>query len=96
MEHICYNPWNQFMNKLSEKIEYAFSFLEKKYNLQSIVVTTSKEPGEEDIDYLNILENDYLNDIVSLYGLDSDLIMLSIYHLQFCKNIYIFRKAQNF
>ena len=90
-------PGTHFMNKLSEKIEFAFSFLEQKYNLQSIVVTTSKEPGEGEhklFEYLR--KNNYLNDVVSLYGLDSDLIMLSIYHLQFCKNIYIFREAPEF
>lgn len=90
-------PGTEFMNYLSEQIQYAFSYLEKKYNIQKIIVSSSDECGEGEHKLFEyIREKDFKNDNVFLYGLDSDLIMLSIYHLKFCKNIYIFREAPEF
>ena len=90
-------PGTNFMNKLSDALEYSFSYIEKKFNVGSVLVSTSKEEGEGEhklFEYLR--KNDYKEDNVFLYGLDSDLIMLSIYHLKYCKHIFIFREAPEF
>jgi 5'-3' exonuclease len=90
-------PGTDFMNKLSEKIEYAFSFVEKKYNVQAINISCSDNPGEGEhklFDYIR--KNNLQNDNIALYGLDSDLIMLSIFHIHQTYNIYIFREAPEF
>lgn len=90
-------PGTNFMNKLSEKIEYAFSFLENKYNVQAINVSASDKPGEGEHKLFEyIRKNNLQNDNIALYGLDSDLIMLSIFHIQQTFNIYIFREAPEF
>jgi 5'-3' exonuclease len=90
-------PGTKFMNKLSEKIEYAFSYVNKKYGIEQVIVSTSNESGEGEHKLFEFLRNNELsNDNVALYGLDSDLIMLSIFHIYQTNNIYIFREAPEF
>ena len=90
-------PGTEFMKKLSEEIKFHFSYKEKNMKLNSIIVSTSEEPGEGEhklFEYLR--KNKNIEDNIALYGLDSDLIMLSICHLTYCNNIYIFREAPEF
>jgi 5'-3' exonuclease len=90
-------PGTEFMEKLSKNIEYEFKFTEKKYNCNSIIVSCSNEVGEGEHKLFNHLRsNQFQNDNVAVYGLDADLIMLSIFHLKYCKNIYVFREAPEF
>ena len=82
---------------LSKKINYEFTLKEKQLGVKKIIVSTSQEPGEGEhklFDYLR--KNDLTNDNIALYGLDSDLIMLSIFHMNYCNNIYNFREAPEF
>lgn len=104
-EKSAYSHWNtsaitpgtEFMKKLSQKIEYAFQYKELEYNVKRIVVTCSNKPGEgEHKIYNDIRNNDFKEDSIAVYGLDSDLIMLSIFHLKYCNNIYVFREAPEF
>ena len=90
-------PGTVFMDKLCHQIDYAFTHMEGKYNVKQIIVSCSDEPGEgEHKLYQNIRSFAHPDDNISVYGLDSDLIMLSIFHLKYCKNIYIFREAPEF
>lgn len=94
-------PGTEFMNKLSEKITFHFNHREreKEYNVKNIIVSTSKETGEgEHKIFENIRSNGQLakKENTMIYGLDSDLIMLSILHSQFFENIFIFREAPEF
>jgi 5'-3' exonuclease len=89
-------PGTNFMNKLSKKIEYEFQF-SKDFNVKNIVVSSSLEIGEgEQKMFQYIRDNNFLNENIAVYGLDSDLIMLSILHLNKCDNIFIFREAPEF
>ena len=90
-------PGTDFMDKLSQRLNYAFSYTNNIYGVDEINVSASCEPGEGEhklFDYLR--KNDLSLDNIALYGLDSDLIMLSIFHINQCKNIYIFREAPEF
>ena len=90
-------PGTEFMNKLSCRINSEFLFKEKQYNIKNMITSTSLEPGEGEhklFEYLRI--NNLVNDNIALYGLDSDLIMLSIFHMGYCNNIYNFREAPEF
>ena len=90
-------PGTEFMEKLSKKINYEFTLKEKQLGVKKIIVSTSQEPGEGEhklFDYLR--KNDLTHDNIALYGLDSDLIMLSIFHMNYCNNIYNFREAPEF
>ena len=88
-------PGTDFMNKLSQQLSYHFSSF--KYNKNKIIVSGSNEPGEGEHKLFEyIRKNNSINDNIALYGLDSDLIMLSIFHLKYCNNIFVFREAQEF
>jgi 5'-3' exonuclease len=90
-------PGTEFMQKLSDSITYSFSFVESKYNVKKIIVSTSTEPGEGEHKLFNHMRKcEMKKDKIALYGLDSDLIMLSIFHLSYCDNIFVFREAPEF
>jgi 5'-3' exonuclease len=90
-------PGTNFMNLLSKRIIYEFALKEQKYAVKQIIVTPSVDPGEgEHKIYDHIRNNMTKQDIVAIYGLDADLIMLSIFQLVYCKNIYVFREAPEF
>jgi 5'-3' exonuclease len=90
-------PGTNFMNLLSKRITYEFSLGESKYGVKQIIVTPSCDPGEgEHKIYHHIRKTNPSKDVVAIYGLDADLIMLSIYQLSYCKNIYVFREAPEF
>ena len=90
-------PGTIFMEKLSNYIYFHFSHREKQYNVKNIIVSCSDKPGEgEHKLYTHIRQHTPSNSNVAVYGLDADLIMLSIFHLKYCDNIYIFREAPEF
>ena len=90
-------PGTNFMNLLSQQIIYEFKDNERTYGVKNIIVTPSIDPGEgEHKLYDHIRRCASTNDTIAVYGLDSDLIMLSIFHLKYCKNIHIFREAPEF
>lgn len=90
-------PGTTFMRKLSTEIYYEFNHAEHKYNVNNIHVSCSDHPGEGEHKLFDHLRKyPTLTENVALYGLDSDLIMLSIFNLNFCKNIYVFREAPEF
>ena len=90
-------PGTNFMNLLSKRIIYEFSLHESKYAVKQIIVTPSIDPGEgEHKIYDHIRNKISKQDVVAIYGLDADLIMLSIFQLIYCKNIYVFREAPEF
>jgi len=62
------------------------------------IVSTSNQAGEGEHKLFSHLRShpELINDNIAVYGLDSDLIMLSIFHLKYCKNIHIFREAPEF
>ena len=90
-------PGTNFMNTLSKTIQYAFENKECEYNVQKIIVSGSNENGEGEHKLFRYLrKNNCLDFNVFVYGLDSDLIMLSIFHHRYCKNILVFREAPEF
>jgi len=90
-------PGTDFMNKLNSQVYYKFRNSEAKYQVKNIIVSGSDNCGEgEHKLFQHMRDNDFKNDQVAVYGLDSDLIMLSIFHLKYCKNVHIFREAPEF
>lgn len=86
-------PGTKFMKKLSEKVTNYFS--EK----QNVIVSTSNESGEGEhkiFEYIRKNNKQLFSSNCVIYGLDADLIMLSLLHLKYCKNIYLFRETPHF
>lgn len=90
-------PGTNFMNKLSKRIKDAFANNEIMLKINNIIVSGSDEPGEGEHKMFEHLRNlQPVSDNVAVYGLDADLIMLSIFHLKYTKNIFIFRETPEF
>ena len=88
-------PGTPFMNKLSEEIYRHFNSANTLYD--KIQISCSDQCGEGEHKIFQWIRDTILkDDIVSIYGLDSDLIMLSIFHKQYTDNIYVFREAPEF
>ena len=64
-----------------------------------IIVNGSNKAGEGEhklFDYIRLNPEKHLSETTVIYGLDADLIMLSINHLPVCPNIYLFRETPHF
>ena len=99
-------PWNTtaitpgtvFMNSLNEQIAIAFNN-HALFNLKSIIVSGSDKYGEGEhkiFKYIRDNASDHREQNTVIYGLDADLIMLSINHLPISPNIYLFRETPHF
>ena len=92
------SPGTEFMNKLSKQIYDFFENHKKKVNY-NIIVSCSDKPGEgehkiyEFIRHNNNIHNNY-NTII--YGIDADLIMLSLNHLKYCSKLFLYRETPEF
>jgi 5'-3' exonuclease len=90
-------PGTKFMDELSLQMGKAFANTERKYNVKKMIVTGSNETGEgEHKIFKHIRDNPDLTQNAMIYGLDSDLIMLAIFHRHFFNNGFIFREAPEF
>ena len=99
-------PWNTtaitpgtvFMKDLNNAINAHFCN-PSKYNIQRIIVSTSDDVGEGEhkiFDYIRSNKETHHDATTVIYGLDADLIMLSINHLPISKKIYLFRETPEF
>jgi len=80
-------PGTPFMALLSEKIETAFA------GDASVIVATSMGPGEgEQKLFAHLRANHQPGGNVAVYGLDADLIMLALFHLDYARNIFVCRE----
>jgi 5'-3' exonuclease len=93
----CITPGTEFMNKLNKYINNYFN--NNKFNVNEIIISGSDIPGEGEHKIFNyIRENkDYHKDTTTvIYGLDADLIMLTLNHLYISKQLYLFRETPHF
>ena len=91
-------PGTVFMNDLNIAINAHFCN-PSIYKVNKIIVSTSDEPGEGEhkiFDYIRSNNEIHADATTVIYGLDADLIMLSINHLPISKKIYLFRETPEF
>jgi 5'-3' exonuclease len=87
-------PGTKFMNELDD---YLSSRL--KESVYKIIFSGSKECGEGEQKIFEYIRNNAItmkNSNSIIYGLDADLIMLSLLHLIFNENIYLYRETKHF
>ena len=89
-------PGTAFMDKLNNKITEYFS--KKKDNLEYII-SASNDVGEGEhkiYQYIRKNKEYHKNTSTVIYGLDADLIMLTLNHLEYSENLYLFRETPFF
>lgn len=91
-------PGTQFMDKLGKSV---FNYFKdsKKFGIQNIIISTSIEVGEGEhkiYDYIRNNKEYHLNTKSVIYGLDADLIMLSLNHLRVSPELYLYRETPHF
>ncbi len=100
------DPWNTtvitpgtlFMKTLDDKVKNAF-IDKKEFNVKNILFSGSGECGEGEhkiFKYIRDNSCDHQDKNTVIYGLDADLIMLSINHLPVAPHIYLFRETPHF
>ena len=90
-------PGTAFMEKLSNKVTSYFTNKSLNLGVKNILVSCSDEAGEGEHKLFEHCRKECSKlDNVAVYGLDADLIMLSIFHCKYANNIYVFREAPEF
>ena len=95
-----FTPGTEFMKKLSLHIKQTFSNdkIKEKLKVKNIIVATPDQAGEGEHKLYEHLRRNPIDPAkqIAIYGLDADLIMLSLFHLSYCPNIFIVREAPSF
>jgi 5'-3' exonuclease len=100
------DPWNtaaitpgtNFMAKLNTGLRARFRDA-TKYNVKNLILSPSDRYGEGEhklFEYIRAFPDQHRDQNTVIYGLDADLIMLSINHLPVSKNTYLFRETPHF
>ena len=92
-------PGTKFMENLSKSIEDRFKFSTSEFNVEFFKISTSNECGEGEhkiYKYIRSNSDYHSNTITVIYGLDADLIMLSLTHSHLTKQIFLFRDTPHF
>ena len=88
-------PGTKFMNKLNTRVEEYLKKNKKKLSCKEIIFSGSDKEGEGEHKIFEYIRNNKGGNVV-VYGLDADLIMLSINHVPHVDNIYLFRETPEF
>ncbi len=91
-------PGTKFMNKLSNKINKFFKN-SKKFKVKQIIISTSNEIGEGEhkiYEFIRKNEEYHKKTTTVIYGLDADLIMLTLNHLHIAPSMFLFRETPHF
>lgn len=93
-------PGTKFMNELNNRIsKYFLTNNPNKYNINQVIVSGSNDIGEGEhklFEYIRNNKEKHIDETTFIYGLDADLIMLSINHLPICPNIFLYRETPHF
>lgn len=97
------DPWNTtaitpgtlFMKRLDQTVSEAFQ-LPHLYGVDEILFSGTGDCGEGEHKLFQHIRNHPDDCTTVIYGLDADLIMLSIHHLPVCPHIYLFRETPHF
>jgi 5'-3' exoribonuclease 2 len=95
----CITPGTEFMKLLDKSINNYFDInFSQKRGIKQVIVSGSNIYGEGEHKIFDFIRNNidlHSKYTTFIYGLDADLIMLCINHLNICQNIYLFREMPN-
>lgn len=95
----CITPGTEFMTKLhTEMTRYRD---EQALKMPSIrfILSTSTEPGEGEhkiFEHIRTYPDQHRDQVTLVYGLDADLIMLTLNHLHISNRIFLYRETPEF
>ena len=95
---VAITPGTAFMAKLGAAVTGKFAS-PGRFGLKKIIVSASDQVGEgEHKIYQHIRDHpsDHLNSTTVVYGLDADLIMLTLNHLHIAPSMFLFRETPHF
>ena len=104
----CITPGTAFMSKLHERMsEYVDTQKRNKCDasaalqssLPDFMLSSSREPGEGEhkiFEFIRENPDSHRDQITMVYGLDADLIMLTLNHLHISNGIYLYRETPEF
>ena len=95
---VAITPGTKFMSKLGKGVRNYFKN-SKKYGLDEIIISPSDESGEGEhkiYQYIRTHAQYHKDTTTAIYGLDADLIMLTLNHLHISENLYLFRETPHF
>tara|TARA_Y100000389_G_scaffold124515_2_gene121898 strand:+ start:19548 stop:21134 length:1587 start_codon:yes stop_codon:yes gene_type:complete len=95
---VAITPGTKFMENLGQTIENRFKNI-KEFHVKKIIVSTSKIHGEGEhkiYQYIRDHPTHHSNTTTVIYGLDADLIMLTLNHLSIAPSMYLFRETPHF
>ena len=83
------------MKSLNEYIKNFFNSIKKNYK---IILSLTDEIGEGEHKLFHHIRknNIHKEQTTVVYGLDADLIMLSLLHVKYCDKIYLYRETPQF
>lgn len=94
----CITPGTEFMKNLCKSVKKHFSS-NKKRGVKLIITSCSDEVGEGEhkiYDYIRNNADYHRTSETVIYGLDADLIMLTLNHLHLTNKLYLFRETPHF
>lgn len=95
---VSITPGTKFMDKLGKGVRIYFKNT-RKFSLDEIIVSPSDEPGEGEhkiYEYIRRNSQYHQDTTTAIYGLDADLIMLTLNHLHVSDKLYLFRETPHF
>ena len=91
-------PGTNFMKQLNIKLTQFYNNIKSNINSNiKYILSLSDIPGEGEHKLFEYIRNNVThNDNNVIYGMDADLIMLSLNHIKICKQIYLYRETPHF
>tara|TARA_B100000902_G_scaffold387330_1_gene431259 strand:+ start:4681 stop:6288 length:1608 start_codon:yes stop_codon:yes gene_type:complete len=91
-------PGTNFMSKMSNKINKYFKN-SNNFKVKKIIISSSQEIGEGEHKIYEFIRNNqeyHKKTTTVIYGLDADLIMLTLNHLHIAPSMFLFRETPHF
>jgi len=91
-------PGTGFMMKLDNRLK-TFFYSARQIKVKSLIISSGMENGEGEHKIYEYIRNNpkkHEKENTVVYGLDADLIMLSLNHLHCCPNLFLFRETPHF